>query len=285
MTLPISLITVSYNSAATLPRLLASVPAGVEVWLVDNSSKDGSVDVARSFGAQVIQLDENIGFGAASNRGAKAATQKYLYFANPDSILTPGSLETMLAVMQEQNQGQGDNIVALNPAFYSPSGEQHFKRRSVLLPRNLWMRPSQGQGSGRVCVLSGAGLFLEKARFDQVGGFDEQIFLFHEDDDLSLRLATFGSLYLAADAKVFHQQGTGSERSPKTGYQKSTYLARSKAYVLTKYQIPNVRLRLFAEMVMKLLNPLIFFSPWRRARALGFAKGYRTRKHKPEKRR
>ena len=69
-----TLIVVAYNSAAVLPQMLASVPPGVPVIVVDNASSDGSAEIAEVAGAQVIRLAKNAGFGPGCNRGAAAAS-------------------------------------------------------------------------------------------------------------------------------------------------------------------------------------------------------------------
>ena len=165
------------------------------------------------------------------------------------------------------------HIAALNPAFYLSNGTQQFKRRSPILPRHKWMRRTHGAASGPVNVLLGAGIFLSRDMFWRAGGFDENIFLYHEDDDLSLRLAHHGTLYLETRAQVIHHQGNSSARNPKTGRIKAFYQAQSKRYVFKKYKIRAGNLRLILEGAGKILSPLILFSPWRRAKSFGFIYG------------
>uniref|UniRef100_UPI003CFAFC34 glycosyltransferase n=1 Tax=Campylobacter coli TaxID=195 RepID=UPI003CFAFC34 len=81
-----TLISVSYNSGEALRRfwLDAALPHSVRWIVVDNASTDDSVSVARAAGAEVIQLSENIGFGAANNLGFEQADSPYVGFVNPD---------------------------------------------------------------------------------------------------------------------------------------------------------------------------------------------------------
>lgn len=78
---PVSVIFVSYNSAAVLAEAIASVQDCAEVIVVDNASSDSSTALALSCGAKVIACAENLGFGAGCNLGAEAASQPFLFFS------------------------------------------------------------------------------------------------------------------------------------------------------------------------------------------------------------
>ncbi len=80
-----SVVTVTYNSSATLQRFWdEDRPAEVEWIVVDNGSTDDSVAVARRLGARVVALGRNVGFSAANNIGLADAEGKYTAFLNPD---------------------------------------------------------------------------------------------------------------------------------------------------------------------------------------------------------
>ena len=85
----ITVVTVAHNSSSVLPAMLASVPAGVPVIVVDNGSKDSAetADVAERHGARLIRNGENVGFGRACNQGAALAETPLILFLNPDAEL------------------------------------------------------------------------------------------------------------------------------------------------------------------------------------------------------
>ena len=70
---PVTVITVSFNSAVPLKAMLSTIPKGYPVVVVDNASEDNSIAVAESFGATVIANNKNSGFSRACNAGAVAA--------------------------------------------------------------------------------------------------------------------------------------------------------------------------------------------------------------------
>ena len=100
--LTVSVIIVSWNVCDLLRGCLASLPAGVEVIVVDNASRDGSAAmVAAEFPqARLIANAENRGFTAGNNQGLAAAHGRYIFFLNPDTVLHPGALDTLVAYLQ-----------------------------------------------------------------------------------------------------------------------------------------------------------------------------------------
>ncbi len=106
----VSIIIVSFNTVRELlaclesiERATRSVPHQVEVILVDNASADGTVEAVRAqFPAvRVIANDANVGFPKANNQALPLARGEYVLFLNPDSELGPGTLEQLVAGLEE----------------------------------------------------------------------------------------------------------------------------------------------------------------------------------------
>ena len=129
----------------------------------------------------MIENKENIGYGSACNLGAEKASGSHLLFINPDSELNPGTLDELIKATDRY-----PNASAFNPKIIDRTGKQDFKRRSVLLPKSEWMSKKFPTFDKDVSVLSGAAIFIKKEKFLQIKGFDEKIFLYHEDDDILL---------------------------------------------------------------------------------------------------
>ncbi|WP_284163980.1 glycosyltransferase family 2 protein [Frigidibacter sp. SD6-1] len=228
-----TIVSVCYNSLAVLPAMLASVPAGVPVILVDNASADpdGVRKLAEAADARVIRNAANRGFGVACNIGAAEASTEFLLFLNPDAALESGCLEGLEAAMDRFPQAS-----ALNPRITEADGRAYFKRRSVLLPRREHMPRGWPEADREVSVLSGAALMVRRADFEALGGFDPKIFLYHEDDDLSLRLrAERGPLMFIRGAAVRHAGGGSSPRSAEMAAFKAWHMGRSRVYAARKH--------------------------------------------------
>jgi GT2 family glycosyltransferase len=260
-----TLITVSHNSANVISRLLKSVPKGTPTIIVDNASTDTTtaMGVAAAPDAQILKQPRNAGFGQACNAGAKMAQTPFLLFINPDAQLTEGVIEAL-----EHAAERLPKFVAANPLILDAKGRGRIKTTSVL-PLKKLATPTIGKES-IMPVLSGAAFFVRTEAFNAVGGFDPNIFLYHEDHDLSVRLANAGgTLWHIPGAIITHVAGTGSTRSLKTAEFKGYHMARSRHYVLFKYSTRWVFIRTMGPALIGALAPFNLFSPRRRAKYKG----------------
>lgn len=261
----VTIITVAYNSEAVLPAMLASVPQGVQVIIVDNASceQEALRDLAQAHGARLIALAENKGFGVACNIGAAAAQTEYLLFLNPDAALREGAVAALMAAAARHPQA-----AAFNPRITHEDGSVHFKRRSNLLPRRDWLPRKWPEKEGPVPVLVGSAIFISKRNFDAVAGFDPQIFLYYEDDDLSLRLRErCGPLIFVPAAEVMHMGGASSARSVAVARIKGHHLGRSRVYTAIKHRVAWGRSRALLEAGLDAVSPLVLLSARKRAKA------------------
>jgi N-acetylglucosaminyl-diphospho-decaprenol L-rhamnosyltransferase len=297
-----TLIAVTYNSAEVLPQMLNSIPKGIRVIVVDNASQDESVMIARGLHAEVLPLEKNGGFGKACNLGAAKSSTEFLFFLNPDAIPANSCIDQLEHAFETYPFAS-----AFNPSLTNQSGKSDFKRSSVLLggksftekirgfyghitrvlqknskPKNNFSSPSRALFSYKlppltdtqVKILSGAALFCRREQFMQIGGFDEKIFLYHEDDDLSIRLnQAFGPLMFIKDAHVTHQQGRSSPRSVQNARIKSYHMARSRVYAMGKHGRLFPFWRSFILGLLKIICSIFLFSKRKRTQAFAFFGG------------
>ncbi len=191
---------------------LSWIGAGAEVVIVHN---DDELDDQRSDSFQVhnIRPGRNLGFGAGVNLGAGLATAERLIVCNPDTelerehfdALVSGSPQEILAVPLVDDDGTPTPVanayptpiswlaLSLRLGRFAPLGS---RRRQVVGVLTAFGR-AQGDVADRRARrhalgdrwVSGAVFSIDRRRFDQVGGFDEQYFLYYEDTDLCERLA------------------------------------------------------------------------------------------------
>ncbi|WP_348540407.1 glycosyltransferase family 2 protein [Ruegeria sp. HKCCSP351] len=264
----VTIISVTYNSVSTLPQMLASVPDGVPIVLVDNGSDDLEEleRLAQLKNAKLILNDQNVGFGVGCNQGAAGVETEFLLFLNPDARLLKGSLEKLLAGADRHKTAS-----AFNPAFTQKSGKGLLKRSSVLLPRKKWLRGIEADTDLQVPILSGAALLVRRSAFEKVGGFDANIFLYHEDDDICLRLdEQVGPLFFLPEAEVTHIGGKSSPRSPKVAAIKAWHMGRSRVYAARKHKRPAPFLHAFLSALLQAVSPLVLFSERKRAKQMAF---------------
>lgn len=265
-----TVISVCYNSQAVLPALLDSISGQVPTILVDNASTDvaGLASLASSHQAKLIRNERNLGFGTACNQGAAAAETEFLFFVNPDACLTAGAIAALEAAMDKYPEAS-----ACNPRLVDGEGRPYFKHRSVLLARSAWLKRGWPDGDCMVPVLSGAALLVRREAFNAVGGFDPAIFLYHEDDDLSLRLAReCGPLMFIRAAEVRHLEGYSTVRSPQSAAFKAFHMGQSRVYAMQKHKIGGMFFSLLGA-ASHLLNPVVLLSPRQRAKRWAFLRG------------
>jgi GT2 family glycosyltransferase len=191
----LDVVVVTYESARHLPRCLAGLPAGTEVVVVDNASSDGSAELARALGAQVVRNPRNLGFAAAANQGVRLGKGDLVLFLNPDATIDPESLERLAAAV-----GDDDGVFAAGPRLRHPDGREQrawwpFPSASATWVEALGLhrlrRATPGQ-DGSVPFVVGACLLARRRHFEALGGFDERYWLYGEEADLCYRAARRG---------------------------------------------------------------------------------------------
>ena len=269
--LRVTVVTVTYNSGRILPDMLASLPKTVPVVVVDNGSDDANLvsEIAHGAGARFVGNKANLGFGKACNLGADLAGTEFVFFANPDVILHSGAVEELLLAADRYPSAS-----AFNPAMDSKPGREIFRRSSVLVPRKEWMQRGWPREDTEVVVLSGAALFVRKACFELVGGFDKNIFLYHEDDDLSLRLRRrCGPVMFARAARARHWGGRSSPRTAATAALKGWHMGQSRVYAARKHDVPWAFHKALASALLQILSPVTVLSARKRSKQMAFLKG------------
>ncbi|MCB1359987.1 MAG: glycosyltransferase family 2 protein [Rhodobacter sp.] len=266
----VTVVTVAYNSSGVLAAMLDSLPAGTPCVIVDNASRDRAAlrAIADRPGVTLIENETNEGFGPACNRGAEGAQTEFLLFLNPDARLADDTLDQLTAAADAH-----PDAVAFNPRFEDDAGHPAFKRSCHLLPRSQWMPKGTPPADCVLPVLSGAAFLVRRAAFEAVGGFDPSIFLFFEDDDLSLRLRTLGSLRLARAALVTHTGGGGSAPDPRIEGFKAWHFGWSRIYASRKHGRTGAYAKTLVRAIPRALSPVTWFSAPKRAERWGYLRG------------
>jgi GT2 family glycosyltransferase len=230
----LSVVIVSWNTCEVLRRCLTALEAESkqllpEVIVVDNGSRDGTVEmVAREFPqVRLIDAGRNLGFAAANNLVFRIARGKYVVLLNSDAFLRPGALQKALEHMESEPQtglaggrliGQDGSwqpsarhFPSLLNDFLSMSGLAHRFRTSRFFGRadRTWADPLQ---EADVDWVPGAFSIIRASVLDQVGIFDESFFLYYEEVDLCRRIKAAGyAVRYWPDVVVVHLGGESSK--------------------------------------------------------------------------
>jgi GT2 family glycosyltransferase len=221
VTVAFSIVTVLHQSAPELPRLLRSIDAHLhprpQIVAVDSGSTDGGPELARAAGAEVILLDGNPGFGAATNAGVQRAAHEVTALLNPDCELPDGGLAELAT-----RAAAADALLV--PRLLDPDGSPQRSAHplpgrpaSLLragLPGPLLPQPHRARRARTVGWAIAACLVARTDLLRRLGPFDPGAFLFYEDLDLCLRARAAGvRTVLHPDVRVRHLGGRSTQRA------------------------------------------------------------------------
>jgi hypothetical protein len=236
-TIRYSLILVTYNASAYLGRCLAAlspeVGPGCEVIVVDNASGDPTAGfVAQNYPSfRLIRNQENIGFAAACNQAAQAASGEILVFLNPDTEARPGWLRNLTLRLEQDSSIALVNskiLLASEPGKIAACGlDVHFT--GLTFARHFLLDQEQVGMPEPVQAITGASFAVRRDVWEKLGGFDGRFFMYFEDVDLSWRAQLAGyQCLLAPDSQIYH-------RHPARPSDFSLYYsARNRPFMLIK---------------------------------------------------
>jgi GT2 family glycosyltransferase len=254
----VTAIVVTFDSAHALPECLGALAAdGVPAIVVDNASTDDTVATAERQGVRVIRNAHNEGYGRANNIGARGADTEFVLIVNPDCIVDKGAVAALVDAARRY-----PDTAFFAPRIVEPSGRVFYQPRSLLAsylpnPSGKLVLP---EGEACAPFFSGACFLIRRGVFLKLGGFDENIFLFYEDDDLCRRLADSGSaLIYVPQAVVRHGRGQSSGEKPGRIFASRWHQAWSRAYVSRKYGLPNPAPGMFAINALKAVGASLTF--------------------------
>jgi GT2 family glycosyltransferase len=191
----ISIVVVTWNGRRYLDPCLRAAEGQrdvrAEVVLVDNGSTDGTVEFVREAfpRVRIVRLDENRGFAAGNNAGAREARGELLAFLNNDTVADPGWLSSLRGGMDQAARFAlvTSRIVYMHdPGVIDSAGDGLFRAGAAFKWRH-GERTETAEASAEVFGVCGAACLMPKAVFDELGGFDADFFASHEDVDLSYR--------------------------------------------------------------------------------------------------
>lgn len=213
----LDIILVSYNSEKWIENCLRSLEnisydlKNIFITFVDNNSSDRTQELIKDYsnksvfgGYQYFFETRNLGFGKANNLGVNHSNQDYIYFLNIDTELDHNAIQALMnAVDQSPEQ-----------AALWESRQFPYEHPKVYDPVSL-----------EVTWASGACMMVRRDRFIEVGLFDEKIFMYGEDVDLSWRFRAFGySLHYTPSSIVYHYTYMSAGEVKPNQFYNSTYM-------------------------------------------------------------
>jgi len=204
-----------------------------DVIVVDNSGKGLARRYGRASSARIIENDRNAGFGGAVNQGLRVSTTPYFATLNDDALAHPRWIEALLAAIQARPD------VGMCASQVRLFGEHQLDSAGMLIAfdgsskqRGHGCRPEDFPVLEEVLLPSGSAALYRRAMLDEIGGFDDDFFLYCEDTDLGLRARWAGwkCLYVPDAVVEHHYSHSAGAASPLKAY----YVERNRLFVLAK---------------------------------------------------
>ncbi len=232
----VSVIVVSYNVREFLANLLKSLKLALkgidsEIIVVDNASEDDTVPYLKKNYPDLIVIENNfnLGFGKANNQAARIAHGEYILLINPDAVVEENTVREMLNFMKAYPDAGAAGCKILNAdgtlqkacrrsfptpwvAFTKISGLSSIFPRSKIFGRYNLTYLDEGTVH-EVDAISGSFMFIPRKVFQEVGGFDEDYFMYGEDLDLCYKIKEAGyRVYYNPSTSIIHFKGQSTRR-------------------------------------------------------------------------
>jgi len=288
----VSAIVVTWNGAEILRDCLDSLLAqqavgmSLEVIVVDNGSEDNTPELlAREYpGVVVVALPTNLGFTGGANAGIRASTSDLVVLVNNDARADPGFIAALQSRMSDDERiGAVTGLILLSGLYEAAVREEagallgidggawHHSARGEQLVNSTggevttsangrdrdWLLPigELARESGPVPAFSGGAVALRRAALDDVGLFDERLFMYYEDTDLSWRMRAAGwRVVFEPDARVAHLHAASS------GATSEFFLfhnERNRLLFAVKHGTAPVLIRAFGRTVASLVRSML----------------------------
>ncbi|MCP2032075.1 GT2 family glycosyltransferase [Okibacterium sp. HSC-33S16] len=245
-----------YAESRAMRRLGPPSPPPLDnltVIVVDNGSVDGSADAIRERfpAAVVVEAGENLGFARGVNRGVDASTDEYILLLNPDTVVIPGSLRSLVSfAVRNPDYGlyggrtlRPDGTVDPSSAWgettlwsltsFALGLSTAFKHSLLFDPESLgeWKRDSVRE----VPIITGCLTLIRRDTFAAIGRMDERFFLYGEDAEFSVRARRFGLRpVIVPSAVIVHDVGGSTGNSGR----KMSLVMAGKVTLLTRSWSP-----------------------------------------------
>lgn len=244
----LSIIIVTYRGWMRLDKCLFSLAAfsgalSIEVIIVDNTPDKDEISPIMAKYPSFTYLHNNIngGYGYANNKGVEHSSGKYLLILNPDTVAGESAVTSLLVVVkkhpefaivscrQVNEKGRECNVMSSLPEFRNLTG----LIRSVSGKKSF---PADGEFIFPGWV-SGSVMLMSKERFNALGGFDDDYWMYFEDVDICKRARdSGGKVVLLQNVSIEHNHGGSSRIDLRTASLTKTEVHISRHVYFSKHR-------------------------------------------------
>lgn len=227
----LSVVICNYNTRDVLARAIESLQQTAgdlthEIIVVDNASQDGSAALVRERfpGVKLIESGENLWFSGGNNLGLRAALGEYVWILNPDTVILPGAMQTMVAYLDAHPEA---GAVTSRMIFQDGTLQRNCSRLAgytdlllgytflgaLLKPwrdarrRRMWYAEWDRESDHAVEVAPDSNLMVRRPILELIHYNDERLKLYFTEDDLCFRIRQTGcEVHYVADATIVHDE-------------------------------------------------------------------------------
>lgn len=238
--LKIAVIIINYNSSEYTINCIKSILQKTDesfkykIYVVDNNSERDDYYNLQNYLTQNVnskislhRSKINKGFGGGNMFGFQFADpSEYVAFVNNDTLFLNDCLQILydfiknepsVGIVGGQSFDEKNNEI-ISFDHYASTSRQIFGRRflEILNSKKFPVRKKTYQTPIKVNTVSGSFMLIDRKSFNEIGGFDENLFLYYEETDICLRLNKLNKdCYILPQAKYLHYHGASTERSIK----------------------------------------------------------------------
>ena len=274
----VAMVILNYNAEEDTIKYVESIKEYKilnKIIVVDNKSTNENVmaklKILENEKIEVIQSDKNGGYSYGNNFALKYLDKQneeydYVIISNPDVRVTEDAINKCIDVLNENK-----DVAVVAPRMFNKEG-QAIRRSSwkirtpkldmvhstrlleilfyKLLRNGEYSKKEYENAKLEVEAVSGAFFVIKKEIFKQIGYFDEEVFLFYEEDILSKKIKQLGyKVYSLNDINFVHYESTSINKT-HTYYKRIKQLYKSKMYYQKKYN----KINKVQETIFKILN-------------------------------
>lgn len=252
----VTVVLVTYNSAAIIAECLGRLIEARHVVVIDNGSDDDSLAIVRRLRpmATIIANGENRGYPAAANQAMSCVTSEYGLLLNIDAAIDGDRVARLVAAADAEARA-----AIVSPVLINDQGRIAF---DVMGPGQRQHHRLDAMPSGDFCTwfVTCAVALVRMTAWRAIGGNDEAFFLYSDDVDLCLRLTRAGySILVRADVIATHLGGRSTRIDWRLRWLKDRHMTWSRFYLESKYGDPEAARRAAARAAGRfLLRTLLY---------------------------
>ncbi|MFA5862021.1 MAG: glycosyltransferase family 2 protein [Candidatus Thermoplasmatota archaeon] len=277
----VSIVIVNWNGIEHTPTCLESLRrisySDYEIIVVDNASTDGSRELVRDKfpEARLVESEANVGFGPGVMRAMPHVRGKYVLVLNNDLEMDPDCLDKLVDTAEGRPFAAVAGLILFRDRprhVNGAGGDMSFLGHGW--PRN-YERPvaEVPTAATEVAFCAGGVTLYDRNAFEEVGGFDEDYFIYVEDADLSWRLRLAG-YHICVEPRAVFRHDWDFSRNPRKLY----HIERNRLLMLAKdYSVPALIVIAPALLVYE-ASLLVgsFFQGWGRLKLAAYRDAWRA---------